>query len=348
MATVAHAVATLIPPTDEPFITLVENQFAVAAVERLVEADPGIDPRLVYLYGPAGIGKSHLVRQFLWHERQRPAELSSVALTASELIAKIDESAGAGLLHELREQFLKLDLFVCEDIAALERKPESQRFVIAVIDETLANGGRVLLTGSKAAGELESVTPRLINRVHGGVCAGLSPVASTSRVQLLAHFARMRHVTIPGDALQVLADRLPVSPRELRSTVGKLDEVAQKNGSTLVNRLLAERFLDDAVASPAPGVAEVAKAVAKQFGVTVTALRTGGRAAATSLPRQIAMSLARELTGQPLERIAMYFGRQNHGTVIHARKKLAVRLEEDAALRRNVAQIRRRLGVAGR
>jgi chromosomal replication initiator protein len=102
------------------------------------------------------------------------------------------------------------------------------------------------------------------------------------------------------------------------------------------------------VSPEAPNLTQITKAVAKEFGVTVAALRTGGRTAATSLPRQIAMSLSRELTAQPLERIAAFFGRSNHGTVIHARKKLAVRLEDDAALRRHVLQIRRRLGLATR
>ncbi|HEX6986817.1 MAG TPA: DnaA/Hda family protein [Planctomycetaceae bacterium] len=348
MATVTEAVATFAPPTDEPFVTLVENQLAVAAVEQFVEVDPDDSARLVYLYGPSGTGKSHLVRQFLWLEGQKPVPPRYAHLTAAEFVAELDEAAAGGVVHEFREKHLGLDLLVCEDLAAIERKPESQRLLTAILDETIAAGGRVLLTCSKAPGELEGVSARLVSRFYGGVCVGIGPPGPSSRAQLLSTFARVRHLTVPADVLQSLADRLPASPRELKAAVAGLDALARAERLPIVNRALAERFLDDAVAPPAPDLPAVAKAVAKEFGLTPAALRTGGRTAATSLPRQVAMSLARELTGHPLERIAAFFGRQNHGTVIHARKKLAARLEDDAELRRHVAQIRRRLGVAGR
>lgn len=335
-------------PTDEPFVTLTENRFAVAAAERLGEAAAGGPPRLLFLYGPAGNGKSHLVRRFLANESRRPEPPQIAHLTAAQLVAELDEAHQAGVVHELRERYLGLDLFVCEDLAAIERKPETARLLLAILDETLAAGGRVLLTCSKAPGELDAVSPRLIDRFHGGVCAGIAPPGPESRAELLSSFTAARNLTIPDDVLPLLAEKLAVSPRELKAAAAQLDALAHAERLRVVTRGLAERFLDEAVSPPPPDLSEIAKAVARQFDVPLSDLRAGGRTAATALPRQIAMSLARELTGQPLERIAGFFGRQNHGTVIHARKKLAAKLEDDPSLRRHLAQIRTRLGVAGR
>lgn len=348
MATATEPIAAFCPPTDEPFLTLAENQFAVEAIERLAEIDLDCGGRLTLIYGPAGVGKSHLVRQFLWHESQKFEPPRIACLTASQLVAEIDEAKSAALLAPLRERYLDLDLFICEDLASVERKFETQRVLVSILDETLAAGGRVLVTCSKAPGELDAVSPRLINRLHGGVCVSLGLPGVSSRVQLLSHFARLRHLTIPGDVLQLLAEGLAVSTRELKAAVVRLEMLARAEGATIINRAFAERFLEELVSPEAPNLVEITKAVAKEFGVTVAALRTGGRTAATSLPRQVAMSLSRELTAQPLERIAAFFGRSNHGTVIHARKKLAVRLEDDASLRRHVSQIRRRLGLIAR
>lgn len=349
MATVAESSTTITPPTDEPFVTLVENQLAVAAIERLIEECVGFaeqaDPiRLVYLYGPSGVGKSHLCRYFLWNEAQSPQPGNVLHLTASELVAQVDEAHSLGRLYELRDRFLRVEILICEDLAGIERKPESQRLLIATIDETLARGGRVLVTGPKSPGEFDRLLPRLVNRLHGGAAIGIGMPGLASRVQLLTHFARMRQVSIPVEAIQYLAESLAVSPRELRAAIARLDQLAQASGG-VVTRGVVDHFLEQNVTRPTPGLPEITSAVARQFGVTVAALRTGGRTAATALPRQVAMSLARELTAHPLERIAGFFGRQNHGTVIHARKKLAVRLENDPGLRRDVKQIRQRLGL---
>lgn len=335
-------------PTDEPFVTLDENRFAVAAVARLGEASAESPARLLVVYGPAGNGKSHLVRQFLAEEARKDEPPQFAHLTTAQLVAELDEAYQAGIAHELRERYLGLDLFVCEDLAALERKPDTGRLLQTILDETLAAGGRVLLTCSKAPGELDSVAPRLIDRFHAGVCAGITPPGPESRAQLLSSFAEARQLSLAEGVPQLLAEKLAVSPRELKAAVAQLDVLAHNERQTVVTRELAERFLAEAVSPPPPDLSAIAKAVARQFDVPLSDLRAGGRTAATSLPRQVAMSLAREITGQPLERIAGYFGRQNHGTVIHARKKLAARLADDAALRRHVAQIRTRLGMAGR
>src|SRR5687768_11617361 len=98
MVSATESLTTFVPPTDEPFVTLVENQFAVAAIEQFVEVDPDASARLVYLYGPAGTGKSHLVRQFLWLEGQKPVPPRVAHLTAADLVAELDEAAGAGLV----------------------------------------------------------------------------------------------------------------------------------------------------------------------------------------------------------------------------------------------------------
>lgn len=349
MATVAESSTSITPPTDEPFVTLVENQLAVAATERLIEtgvalSDPAGAIRLVYLYGPSGVGKSHLCRYFLWNEAQSPQPGNLLHFTASELVAQVDKAHAVGRLNELRESFLQTEVLVCEDLGGIERKPESQRLLIATIDETLARGGRVLLTGPKSPGEFDRLQARLVNRLHGGASIGIGMPGLASRVQLLTHFARMRQASIPVEAIQYLAESLTVSPRELRAAIAQLDHRAQATGG-VVTRAVVEQFLEHTVTRPNPGLPEITSAVARQFGVTVTALRTGGRTAATALPRQVAMSLARELTAHPLERIAGFFGRQNHGTVIHAHKKLAVRLENDPGLRRDVKQIRQRLGL---
>ncbi|MEM9702907.1 MAG: helix-turn-helix domain-containing protein, partial [Planctomycetota bacterium] len=237
------------------------------------------------------------------------------------------------------------DVLVCEDLQAIEGRRPVQSFLIGWIDETLAYGGRGVLTSTKSPGEFDRFDARLTSRCHGGLCVGIGLPGTTSRAALLGHFASLRGLSMPSDQTQRLAERLCVSPRELSGAVARLDVLAADLGLTVVNAAIVDRFFGEEVERRPIDIARIARATANHFDLSVSHLRTGGRHAATVVPRQVAMMLARDLTDEPLEKIAVYFGRKNHGTVIHAARRMRARLEEDAAMRRHVAEIRRGLGL---
>lgn len=333
-------------PLVAPFMATVENRMAVAAVDRLDRLDDDDDGRLVVLHGPPGVGKSHLVAQYADRERRNPAGRRVESLTASQLAADLGEAIDSRTYDRFEARLFEADVLVVEDLQAIEGRRPVQAFLIGWLDETLGRGGRVVLTTTKSPGELDRCDTRLINRCHGGVCVGLGLPGTTSRAALLEHFAKLRGLAVPADQTQRLAERLSVSPRELAGAVARLDVLAADLGRTVVNGAIVDRFFAEEVDRRPLDIAQIARATANHFGLSVSHLRTGGRHAATVLPRQLAMYLARELTGEPLEKIALYFGRKNHGTVIHAARRAAARVEEDAAVRRHVAAVRRALGMS--
>ncbi|QDT35648.1 DnaA/Hda family protein [Stratiformator vulcanicus] len=329
----------------DPFVPLPENRFAGAAMARLAECRDARRGQLVYLYGPAGCGKSHLVSTFLRQERLRPDGDFVTRTTGAELRERLAEGQPHDEIAAVRDELLSAIVLVVEDVGSLSGFPMAQQFLKEAIDETVSCGGRVLLTAAKSPGELERVTPQLINRFHGGTCVGIEPLGVASRTELLSHFARKYQLAIPADILHYLAENLTSSPRELRGAMTRLDAIAAREGVAFVNSATAKRFLSDEVKPRTIDLPEIAQAVANQFDLSVGQLRTGGRSAASVLPRQIAMYLSRQLTDSSLERIATYFGRKNHGTVIHAIRRLKNRAKDQAALQRHLAVIRRALGA---
>lgn len=327
---------------NEPFLLIRENRFAHTAVSRLAVRTNPISPRLVFLYGPSGAGKSHLVRQYVRDQQRLDARLRTRIVTGSEFADQFATASDNKSIDLFQKRYRSSDVFVCEDIGALQRRIESQRQFVPILDEVLLAGGSVLLTCDRLPGELSDVPARLVSRCHAGICARIDFPAYNSRVQLLRHFATTRQIPVPEEAIRSLAEQLPVSPRELLAAMLQLDACSQWKGLS-INADLVCRYLDGDERPRSTSLSDIARAVARHFGVTVGAIRARRRQHGQVLPRQVAMLLSREMTDRSLRSIAGYYGRKNHATVLHACRRIRELAANDAALRRHVTEIRNQL-----
>lgn len=328
----------------DAFLRLPENQLALAAVEELFEPGPYRLGRLAFVSGPSGVGKSLLIRDALRRSQGKARKEKSAVLTASQFAAELAEASQNQTIDASQTKYRSLELLILEDVTALAGRKESQQQVALAMDEILAHGGRVLVTSAVSAGSLERFSRRLVNRFHGGVTAAMDLPDFESRVKLLNHFAAARQIALPQKPAELLADALPVSPRELLAALVQLETLARRRNSALTTAL-AEFYLSQETLPEPLALAEVAKAVARQFGVPLSGLRGKKRAQGVVLPRQCAMFLARELTGQSLLAIAEFFGRKHHSTVLHACRRMERALPKEPALRQHLAQIRSALGA---
>lgn len=328
----------------DPFLVLRENRLGFTAIERLARRTTRGAASLVYLWGPTGTGKSHLVRHLLRELRLSDPTLAIRCTTASGLAADYAEATSRGQVAEWSEPWRSCDVLVCEDLQVIGRRPETQQLLVSLIDEAVGNGGRVLLTASRLPGEIAGLSARLVSRCRGGVLAGLRMPDAPSRLALLTHFASSRQIAAPPDALKLLAEARPASPRDLQAALNQMEGVARVERVPLDSRFV-QRFLEGDVDRPPTTLADVARVVARHFGIRMADLRSSTRQQELAIPRQCAMYLGRTLTEEPLARIATYFGRKNHTAVIHACRRTAASLSDEPALRHHLSQIRAALGA---
>lgn len=313
--------------SSETLIPLVEQRLARSALSRLSKPVREGKGRLVYLLGAAGSGKSALIREFV-------RDIDNVCVvTATEFAAQLAESSDKKELAEFQQRFRAISVLCCEDIQAIAGRPQTQQQLLATIDELINHGHDVVVSSTKMPGQLDSYLPKLVNRFRGGAILTIKSPDSESRALLLRHFAQQTKVTIPREPLALLAESVNVSPRELAGIVKQLSE-----RRTPIKRETIEELLRQDYSSLKITPLRVTKAVASEFSVTLTALRSSSRSQALVLPRQSAMWLCRKLCGTPLIQLGDFFNRQ-HTSVLHAVRRHDERLKADATLRSRMSQI---------
>jgi chromosomal replication initiator protein len=319
-----------------------ENQLAHSAANRLLgtREDDGI--WLVYLYGPAGVGKSHLVRHFVREARRKTPRPQVVCETAAEFLAAISQAFSRQDRIEFHERYAEADLLVLEDLASLQGRLPAQRMLIAILDDLKRSGHRALVTCATRPGGLEKMLPRLINRLRGGLCVPLELLGKASRLGFAKHVAASRQIPLSAQAAGVLAEEGPGTPRGLLAALVNLEMRARQGRPDSDDCLMRAHLKSSRPARDVP-LQKIATAVAEFFKVPVAELRSWGRPKRSVLPRQLGMLLARELSGRPAAQIARFFGRKNHTTVVHACRRTQALLAGDPTLARDAERLRRTL-----
>ncbi len=217
------------PSPSEPLVLLKENRLAHSAAQRLLSPAAEDSIWLVYLYGPAGVGKSHLVRHFVREARRKNPKRRIICETAAEFLVALTQAFVRQDRVEFQERYAAADLFVLEDVASLQGRMPAQRMLIAILDELKQAGRRALVTAASRPGGLEKMAPRLVNRLRGGLCVPIELLGRTSRLGFATNMAASRQIPLSAPAAAVLAEEGPGTPRELLAALVNFDMHA-RNG----------------------------------------------------------------------------------------------------------------------
>jgi chromosomal replication initiator protein len=319
------------------WIALMENEAARLAVERVADCVCGRGPRRavnpLFLYGPAGSGKSHLVSALLAEVTRRSPDLQTALLVAGDFEALLLSDGDP----EERKALRQADLLIIEDVQHLPARVE-EAFVY-LIDRSLARGQQLVCTALAGPAQLDHLPVRVTSRLGSGLVVGLAALSLDSRRVFLHECANRRDLNVRADVLAWLAEHLTGSVRQLEGAIARLTGLMRLHGQAPDVETVAEHFGVEAAANR-PTVERIAQRVGRYFQVEPRQLQARSRTRGTLLPRQIGMYLARQLTELSLQQIGAYFGGRDHSTVLHACRKVEKALaEEDMHLSGAVRQL---------
>jgi chromosomal replication initiator protein len=315
----------------EQFIIGEGNRLAHAAALAVAEL-PGQAYNPLFLHAPPGLGKTHLLHAIGNYVLAFGGGATVRYTTAEAFTNHFVSALGSRSLDGFKRAYRDADVLLIDDVQFLASKARTEEEFFHTFNALYESGRQLVLTCDRLPRALVSIEQRLRERFEAGLVADIKPPDHATRVAILRKRAALDHIglTDPG-VLELIADRVTDN---IRSLEGALIRVVAFHSLTQrpIDRSLTLEVLDAMYPERrrrALSIADVQKIVAGHFSISVEQMTSSSRAGHVTWPRQVAIHLARDLTGESLPRIGKAFGGRNHATVMHACKRVSERLKSD-------------------
>ena len=335
--------------TFDRFVIGPGNQLAHAAALAVAEA-PGEAYNPVFLHGPPGLGKTHLLGSIANYLHRHSPQLAVHYTTAESFTNEFVSSLQGSGIDGFKERYRRTDVLLIDDVQFLQGKARTADEFFHTFNALYEGGAQVVLTADRVPAELSALADRLRDRFEWGLTVPVEPPDLATRLVFLATLAREQTEQLPPDALQAIASKASANLRVLKGALTRVVALSSLTASAVTPDSVDRALPGATISAPASESLEprqVQEAVAGRLGVSVEQILSPTRIAPVARARQLAMYLTRDLTDLSLPAIAEAFNRRDHTTVMHAIRKVEKGALEDATISRVVEELTSELQSAG-
>jgi chromosomal replication initiator protein len=333
--------------TFDQFVIGTANRFAHAAALAVAEL-PGQAYNPLFLYGPPGLGKTHLLHAIGNYIHAHGGGLRVRSTTAERFTSEFVAALQARHVDDFKARFRENDVLLIDDVQFLQRKAKTEEEFFHTFNALYETGSQLVLTCDRLPADMAALEARLLERFQAGLVAELKAPDLATRLTILRKRVQHDGIELADEgALHAIAHRITSNARALE---GALIRVVAYHSLTrrpidvdLANEVLAGLYPHARVPRAALTIERVQELTCAAFSLSRDDLVSGGRSERVSWPRQVAMYLARQHTGETLPAIGRQFGGRNHTTVMYACRKAGERIAADPAARAVVRELERRL-----
>ena len=325
--------------TFENFIKGPSNQFAYAAAQA-VAANPSGAYNPLFIYGPSGLGKTHLLKAIEIEIRKNHPDFNIVYVDCETFTNDIISANGTATTENFRMKYRAADLLLVDDIQFIAGKESTQEEFFHTFNTLHSAGKQIVLACDRPAKEIKSLEERLRTRFEWGLTADIQPPNYETRVAIIKRKAELLHMDLPYDVAEYIANNLKNNIRQLEGTVKKLNAYYMLEGIAPcigVTTTAIKDTLNDQQPIPVT-IEKIINEVARTYNVMPADIRGKKRNANVSAARQMAMYIIREITGMSMEAIGSEFGR-DHSTVVYSINTMEKNIGKDRHLKEMVDDI---------
>jgi len=333
--------------TFETFVKGASNQFALAAALRVAET-PGRSYNPLFIYGSAGLGKTHLLHAIGHYVHNHYQHDVVRYVTTETFLNEYVDAIRTNTTANFKRRYRDIDVLLIDDIQFMEGKEGLQEEFFHTFNALHGSNKQVVISSDRMPDAIPTLEERLRGRFKWGLITDIQPPDLETRLAILRNKAERDHSPVPADTLEFIASRITTNIRELEGALIRVTAYASLNhvpiSMHMAESLLGD-LLTDSYVKPRTDD-EMLSEIAVILGHSVDALRGKSRQRPLVTARQMAMYVFRELTDLSYPAIARLFGGRDHTTVIHAVDKIQRLMKERKQIYDQVTDLVQRLKKA--
>lgn len=328
--------------TFDTFVVGPTNKMAHAVAVAVAES-PGVSYNPLFLYGGAGLGKTHLMHSIASHISSTRKDLKVLYVTSETFTNELIESLNKNKNKEFRDKYRKIDVLLIDDIQFLIGKESTQEEFFHTFNELYDAHKQIVISSDKHPREIATLEERLRSRFEWGITADIQPPDYETKMAILKKRAELENLDVSEDVMQFVATNVKSNIRELEGALTKVCAFAKLENKA-VTLELAEQALKDTIESQreiTPSL--IMDIVSEHFNITAADIISKKKNKEIAHPRQICMYLCRKYTEVSLQNIGKMMGNRDHTTVMHGFEKINSALETDDGLKASLNIIIKKL-----
>jgi chromosomal replication initiator protein len=330
--------------TFDAFVTGTSNRFAHAAALSVAET-PAKSYNPLFIYGDAGLGKTHLLQAIANYVREIYPGHQVRYVSTEQFLNQYVDAIRQNTMPEFKKRYREIDVLLLDDIQIIEGKEGLQEELFHTFESLYQANAQIVLSSDRPPDSISTLEDRLRSRFKMGLITEINPPELETRLAILRKKAEREPIAPPPDVLEFIASNITNNIRELEGALIRVCAFASLTGNPLTVEL-AEGVLSDILTHTQPRPitpALILEKTSEMFDFTIDEIRGQSRRRPLVTARQIGMYVMREMTDLSYPAIARDFGGRDHTTVIHAVEKISGLMKERRQIYDQVTELTQRI-----
>lgn len=330
--------------TFDTFVVGKNNDIAHATALAVAE-DPGIYGNPLFIYGGAGLGKTHLLHSIAHYALSKSPDYRIIYVTSEEFTNELVHSIQHKQIERFKNKYRNIDMLLIDDIQFIVNKESTQEEFFHTFTSLYESKKQIVISSDKPPKDMEILDERFRSRFEWGLIVDITLPDYETRMAILHKKEDMDGYNVSEDVIKYIANNIKSNIRELEGAFNKVVAYAklEKKEVTLE---LAEQALKDIVApneNKQITADYIISMVAEHFNVSTADLCGNKRSSKIVMPRQVAMYLCREILAIPLKNVGQYLGNRDHTTVMHGVEKIEKELQTNEQLQNTIDTLKKKI-----